>query len=94
MFPEGTFRADPTPLPYHLGGFLAAVQAGVPVLPLVLCGTREMLPDGSHWPRRTELVLHIEEPIEPPQAADAMHAAVALRDETRSVILRRLFAEG
>ena len=94
VFPEGTFRTDPTPLPYHLGGFLAAVQAGVPVLPLVLCGTREMLPDGSHWPKRTELILHIEPPIEPPQAPEAMHAAVALRDATRSVILRRLSAEG
>ena len=36
VFPEGTFVAAPGLLPFHLGAFLAAAQAGVPVLPLTL----------------------------------------------------------
>ena len=98
VFPEGTFRDDPTPLPFHLGAFLAAAQARLPVLPLALSGTREVLSEGRWWPRRAALTLQIERPIYPTQvsptdgleATHALHAAVEMRDEARSAILRRL----
>ena len=98
VFPEGTFRRDPTPLPFHLGAFMAAAQASLPVLPLALAGTREVLPDGRWWPQRAALTLHVDPPIEPtlaspaegPDATDALHAAVEMRDAARSAILRRL----
>ena len=98
VFPEGTSRADTAPLPFHLGAFLAAAHARVPVLPLALAGTREVLPEGRWWPRRAALSLHVEPLIEPaapslggpPPARNALHAAVALRDAAQSAILRRL----
>ncbi|MDP1650136.1 MAG: lysophospholipid acyltransferase family protein, partial [Rubrivivax sp.] len=93
VFPEGTFRTEPGLLPFHLGGFLAAAQAGVPVLPLTLTGTRRMLPGGRWWPRRAALALHIGAPIEPPAGAELFAAAVQLRDAAQAVIARQLDAD-
>ena len=90
VFPEGTFGDDPGLLPFHLGGFLAAAQAGVPVLPLTLSGTRRMLPGGRWWPRQATLALHVGEPIEPPAGVELFAAAVQLRDAARAAIGRRV----
>ena len=104
VFPEGTIHDGAGLLPLHLGGFLAAAQAGVPVLPLTLTGTRRMLPNGRWWPRRSALSLHIGEPIWPapppapaapptPAGGSALFAtAVQLRDAAQAVIVRQLDA--
>jgi 1-acyl-sn-glycerol-3-phosphate acyltransferase len=79
VFPEGTFRADPGLLPFHLGGFLAAAQAGVPVVPLVLTGTREMLAAGRWLPRRAALAVTALPPVAPPARATTDGLADAQR---------------
>ncbi|MDE2606894.1 MAG: AMP-binding protein [Burkholderiales bacterium] len=92
-FPEGTFIAQPGLLPFHLGAFLVAVQAGVPVVPLAIRGDREALPDGTWWPRHVRLEVEIGAPLAPPQgAADAFAAAVQLRDAARQAIASRAAA--
>ena len=93
VFPEGTFTAAPGLLPFHLGAFLAAAQAGVPVVPLALAGTRAMLGGGRWWPRRAPLVLRIGEPIEPPTGVELFAAAVKLRDQAQAAIVRGLAAD-
>ncbi|WP_128001726.1 AMP-binding protein [Piscinibacter defluvii] len=90
VFPEGSFRADVEMLPFHLGAFVAAVQAGAAVLPLTLTGTRALLPDGRWWPRRAALTLHIDAPIEAAAGEEPFAAAVRLRDAAQSAIARRL----
>ena len=44
VFPEGTFGREPGILPFRLGAFKAAVDAGLPVIPVAIRGTREILP--------------------------------------------------
>ena len=39
FFPEGTFGREPGLRPFHMGAFVVAAQAGVPVVPLALRGT-------------------------------------------------------
>ena len=74
-------------LPFHLGAFLAAARAGVPVLPVALRGTRELLPDGTWWPRRARLGVTVCDPVEPPSdKGDVFAAAVRLRDAARRAI--------
>ena len=51
VFPEGTFVARPSLLPFHLGAFLAAARAGVPVVPVAIRGSRTILPALAWWPR-------------------------------------------
>jgi len=89
VFPEGTFTERPGLLPFHLGGFLAAAHAGVPVVPVALHGQRALLPEGSWWPRRTVLELVVCEPVGPmADAAQPFAAAVQLREAAREAIAR------
>ncbi|HEX9844527.1 MAG TPA: AMP-binding protein [bacterium] len=87
FFPEGTFRRQPGLLPFHLGAFQAAVEAGAPVVPVVLRGTRSLLRDGQWLPRRTRVTLDVGAPIAPEDTG--WNAAVALRDRVRADMLRR-----
>jgi 1-acyl-sn-glycerol-3-phosphate acyltransferase len=49
LFPEGTRSLDGCLQPFKLGAFTLAVEAGVPLVPLVVDGTRNMLPKRSFW---------------------------------------------
>ena len=87
VFPEGTFVEGPELLPFRLGAFLAAASARVPVVPVAIRGTRELLGGERRWPRRASLHVEIGTPIEceaPP--ADLMLSAVRLRDRARTAI--------
>ncbi|MFO1420408.1 MAG: lysophospholipid acyltransferase family protein [Candidatus Competibacteraceae bacterium] len=55
FFPEGTFTRMPGLREFRLGAFVAAAQAGAPVLPVTIRGTRSMLRAGSWFPRRGRL---------------------------------------
>ena len=86
FFPEGTFKRMPGLLTFRLGAFMAAAQAGAPVVPVTIRGTRAILRAGSWFPRRGPLEVIVESPIMPD--GDDWSAAVRLRDAARAVILR------
>jgi 1-acyl-sn-glycerol-3-phosphate acyltransferase len=84
--PEGTLTRTPGLLGFHLGAFLVAAQAGIPVVPITLRGTRTVL-RGEQWlPRHAAIDVHIGKAL----VADGndFAAAVRLRDAARAVILR------
>jgi 1-acyl-sn-glycerol-3-phosphate acyltransferase len=85
LFAEGTFRRDPGLLPFHMGAFVAAAAADAAVVPVAICGTRAMLPDGATRPQPTPLEVIIGEPLAPEDAS--WHTAVRLRSLTRAHIL-------
>lgn len=86
FFPEGTFRRTPGLRPFHLGAFLVAAQAGVPVVPLGIRGTRSILRDGQWLPRRGQLYVTIAPPLVPKDSDWA--AVLALRDAARQRLAR------
>jgi acyl carrier protein len=86
-FPEGTFTRAPGLRAFRLGAFAAAAQAGTPVVPVALRGTRSLLRAGSWIPRRGPVVVHVAEPQAP--RGDDWEAAVALRDAVRAKVLER-----
>ena len=65
VFPEGTFTRAPGLAPFHLGGFVAAVAAQVPVLPVAIRGTRALLRSGRWLPRRGPVAVTIGTPGAP-----------------------------
>ena len=63
IYPEGTrvesgLLAQPEP-----GAGFIAQKAGCPVLPVGLTGTRECLPKGARWPRRTRVTITFGRPF-------------------------------
>ncbi|NNG13803.1 MAG: acyl-phosphate glycerol 3-phosphate acyltransferase, partial [Gammaproteobacteria bacterium] len=86
FFPEGTFTRMPGLLPFRMGAFVTAVEAGLPVLPVVIRGTRSMLRGSSSFPRRGSLSVTVCPPIKP-QGSD-WEAAIRLRDAARGEIQR------
>jgi 1-acyl-sn-glycerol-3-phosphate acyltransferase len=91
FFPEGTFAPRHGLLPLHLGAFMAAARARVPLLPVVLRGNREMLPDGAWWPRPAQIEVEFCEAVMPDQhGGDTFAAALALRTATQRALARGL----
>ena len=94
-FPEGTFSRVPGLRRFHLGAFVAAVEAGLPVVPIVIRGTRSMLRGDEKYLHRGAISIQIGPPLQGAEetAADEAEAAwqeaVKLRDKSREYILRR-----
>ncbi|HVR96746.1 MAG TPA: lysophospholipid acyltransferase family protein, partial [Thermoanaerobaculia bacterium] len=87
VFPEGTFYRYPGLLPFRLGAFAVAAEAGVPVVPVTIRGTRSLLRGDDFFPRRGAAAVEIGPPIHP--QGQGWDAAVRLRDAARADILCR-----
>ena len=89
MYPEGTrvesgVLANPEP-----GAGFIAQKAGCPVIAVGLTGTRDCLPKGAHWPRRTRVTITFGKPflvatkrpdgtrVSHQEASDAIMTAIA-----------------
>lgn len=88
VFPEGTFRVEPGLRAFHLGTFLAATRAGIPVVPVVIRGAREILPGETPWPRPGWVEIEVLAPIVP--AGKRGEDARTLRDQVRAAILAQV----
>jgi 1-acyl-sn-glycerol-3-phosphate acyltransferase len=86
FFPEGTFLEGPRLLPFRLGAFKAAVEAGCPVVPVAIGGTRAILPAGAWLPRRGPVTVAIGAPLAPRRSD--WREIVRLRDAARAEISR------
>lgn len=64
IFPEGGRSPDGVLYPFKEGGAYIAIRAGVPIVPLVLVGTREVLPFGSAVVQSGWVTLRVLPPID------------------------------
>ena len=64
LFPEGTRSRDGSVRPFKGGGFYLALEAGLPVVPLSVIGSRHVMVKGrlATYPGHVRLVVH--EPID------------------------------
>ena len=84
-FPEGTFTRRPGLSGFYLGAFKIAADAGLPVLPGIIRGTRSMLRSDQWFPRWTPLSIEIEDAVKP--SGTDFASLVQLRDAVRNVVL-------
>jgi 1-acyl-sn-glycerol-3-phosphate acyltransferase len=86
-FPEGRRNRKPEILPFKSGSFYLAILSGVPVVPITLNGTREVLrPDSLHVRGgETEMIVH--KPI--PTDGLNLHDVDSLSKRVREQILSR-----
>ena len=85
IFPEGRLARAPGLRPFHMGAFVAAAQAGVPVVPLAIRGTRAMLRPDHHFPRKGAVDIAVAQPIQ--STGIDWTAAVGLQRAARDAIL-------
>ena len=84
IFPEGTRTRTDELLPFKNGAFHLAIEAGVPILPIAIAGTRDCMAKGSFAWRHAHAKARVLAPI----ATDGLTLAdaAALRDRTRDTI--------
>jgi 1-acyl-sn-glycerol-3-phosphate acyltransferase len=88
FFPEGTRSRDGQLLPFKRGAFRMAVDLGLPILPLTVTGTRDVLPANTSdlMPGSARLIIHEPISIEGVTVEDPQE----LSDRVREVIASSL----
>jgi 1-acyl-sn-glycerol-3-phosphate acyltransferase len=88
FFPEGTFVAEPGVGKFRAGAFAAAIRASVPVVPLVISGSRKILPADAFLPRYGHLQIDVLDPIEPsdPDYSDSRTLAETARQRILEIL--------
>lgn len=90
IFPEGTRSEDGIVRPFKSGAFAAAVGADVPIVPIALEGTHQLMQKGAfdlgHGVMR-HVAVKVGAPLLPAPHGDAPGRIDELRDRTRSTIL-------
>lgn len=88
IFPEGGRSHDGVLRPFKEGGAYIAIRAGVPLIPIVLIGTREVLPFGGGVVLPGNVTLRILKPIE--TAGLTLKDRGVITDRIREQILSEL----
>jgi 1-acyl-sn-glycerol-3-phosphate acyltransferase len=87
VFPEGTFTRQTGLLEFFTGAFKIASEAGLPVYPGVLRGTRSMLRSDQWFPRWARIDVELLDPVAP--SGTDFASILRLRDEVRQAVLAR-----
>ncbi len=64
VFPEGTRSRTGDLLPFKKGGFIMAIKAQVPVVPVAIVGGRAAMTKGSRVIRPVTIDIHVGQPID------------------------------
>ncbi|NIQ38102.1 MAG: 1-acylglycerol-3-phosphate O-acyltransferase [Proteobacteria bacterium] len=84
IFPEGTRSPDGKIHPFKKGGFTLAIKAGVPIIPISIRGSREVLPRDSFRLKPGEIEIAIGKPI--PTHDKSMADRDSLMDNVKEAI--------
>lgn len=86
IFPEGTRSADGRLSPFKAGSFLLAIEAGLPVVPISVDGTRFVMHKGELTTKPGAVRLIVHPPLE--TAGLAVSAARDLAEQVRDVVAK------
>jgi 1-acyl-sn-glycerol-3-phosphate acyltransferase len=91
IYAEGGRSMDGHVGRFRAGSFLLAIEAGLPVVPLSIIGTRKVMPKGRLRTEPADVKLIVHDPIQPPAVdqptvRDARALAVRARDVVASAV--------
>ncbi len=64
IFPEGSRSPDGSIQPFKKGGFSLAIKSQVPIVPIAISGSRDIMPKGKFTTTRGEIRILVDHPIE------------------------------
>ena len=87
IYAEGGRSMDGHVGRFKAGSFLLAIEAGLPVVPLAVIGTRQVMPKGRLRTEPADVKLIIHDPIQPPALdAPTVRDAKALAERARDIV--------
>jgi 1-acyl-sn-glycerol-3-phosphate acyltransferase len=97
IYAEGTRSLDGHVARFKAGSFMLAIEAQLPIVPVAIVGTRQVMPKGRLRTEPAHVTLVVHDPIQPPQLeAPTVHDAKALADRAHAIVAaeveRRQFA--
>ena len=87
IFAEGTRSWDGRTARFKAGSFLLAIEAGLPIVPIAVIGTRQVMPKGRLRTEPADVELIVHDPIEPPAlTAPTVRDAKTLADRVHAIV--------
>jgi 1-acyl-sn-glycerol-3-phosphate acyltransferase len=87
IYAEGTRSPDGRVARFKAGSFMLAIQAGLPIVPLAVIGTRRVMPKGRLRTEPADVRLVVHEPIPPPAIEEpTIQDAKALADRVHDIV--------
>jgi 1-acyl-sn-glycerol-3-phosphate acyltransferase len=80
VFPEGTRSRDGKLLPFKKGPFYLAMDSGVPVVPMTILNSYELMPPGQNYVLPGEVRLLFHAPLDPKDFEDKDQLMEAVRN--------------
>jgi len=86
VFPEGTRSREGKLLPFKKGPFHLAMESGVPVVPMTILNSYELMPPGQSYalPGTVRVIFH--SPLDPKEFEDKDQLMEAVRDAIREAL--------
>ncbi len=87
IFPEGTRSPDGHLQDFKSGGMVLAIKSGVPIVPVAICGTHDILPKGKLLARPGRVTINVGRPIATSnfKVSDKQELARRLHDEVAAL---------
>ncbi len=92
IFPEGTRSRDGSIQPFKRGGFTLALKSGVPIIPITINGSRDVMPKDSMRVRPGEIRVNVERAIQ--TTPFSLRERDLLMEKVRETMERNLTADG
>jgi 1-acyl-sn-glycerol-3-phosphate acyltransferase len=89
IYAEGTRSADGHVARFKAGSFLLAIEAGLPIVPLAIIGTRQVMPKSRLRTEPADVTLVVHDPIQPPAIEHpTVQDAKALAEQVHTIVAR------
>ncbi len=90
FFPEGTRSTDGSLTRFHSGAFYVSLETGVPIIPLCIAGTHQLLPKGKWLLKQAKVEVRLLPPVYPDTYQLITNGHVKMRKDVKEGMARAL----